>query len=88
MKLNSEYRLHRIAGEDVALKQGNGGADLTRIVSMNKTALFLYNTFCDKDFSLEDLKSLLVSNYGLSMEKAAEDAQKWINSLKECGMIK
>lgn len=88
MKFNPEYRLHHIAGEDVALRQGDGGTDLTRIVQMNKTSLSLYNTFKGSDFSLEDVAHCLVSTYDLSEERAAEDAAKWVESLKNCGMIR
>jgi len=88
MKLNNEYRLHAIAGERVALRQGRSGADLTRIVSMNGTSVALYEAFCGRDsFSEEEVRDALVSSFGISEERAAEDARKWIESLKACNMI-
>ena len=87
MKINSNYKLREIAGETIIVNQGKEGVNMTRIISLNKSARFLYESLSDREFGVEDAAKLLMERYGLEREKALEDAQKWVDCLKECGVL-
>ena len=87
MKLNNNYILREIAGEKVVVKQGTYGVDLTKIISFNESAAALWENFCGKDFAADDASAFLVERYGITAERAAADAQLWIEKLKDCGAI-
>lgn len=87
MKINHWCKLREIAGEHIIVNQGMQGVDLTKIISMNKSACFLFEQLQGKDFEIEDAAALLADKYGISAEKAAEDARKWIEALKKCKVI-
>ena len=88
MKINSNYKLRSIAGETIVVNQGTTGTDMTRIISLNASAKLLYEQLLDKEFTLEDAAKVLVNTYGISIEQALEDAEKWADALRKCGVIR
>lgn len=87
MKINSNYKLRSIAGETIVVNQGTTGTDMTRIISLNASAKLLYEQLLGKEFTLEDAAKVLVDTYGISIELALEDAEKWADALRKCGVI-
>lgn len=83
MKINSNYKLREIAGENIIVKQGAKTLDFTRIITLNKSAKLLYEQLQGKDFELEDAASILETTYGISHEQAMSGATKWIDELRE-----
>jgi hypothetical protein len=41
----------------------------------------------EEDFELEDVAQVLMENYGITPEMASADAAKWVDGLKNCGII-
>lgn len=87
MKINPEFRLREIAGETVIVHQGVAGADLTRIISLNKSARLLYEQLCAQDFAIGDVAKILVDTYGIDLNQAQKDAEAWVDALKKCMVI-
>lgn len=87
MKISGKYKLRQMAGENVVIKHGEYGGDMTKIISLNSTSLFLWNRFYGKEFSTFDIADALKHEYGISETTAVNDAQNWCRSLKECGLI-
>jgi hypothetical protein len=87
MKIKSEYKLREVAGETIIVNQGTIGVDMTRIISLNSSAKLLFQELSGKDFELEDVAQVLVVNYGITPEMASADAAKWVDGLKNCGII-
>lgn len=87
MRIKSEYKLREVAGETIIVNQGTIGVDMTRIISLNSSAKLLFQELSGKDFELDDVAQVLVNHYGISPEMASEDAAKWVNGLKGCGII-
>lgn len=87
MKINPQYKIRQIAGEHIVVKQGTTSVDMTRIISLNSSALLLYQELADKEFSIEDAAQVLIDTYGIDSEKAMTDVSAWANALKECSII-
>ena len=87
MKLNPNYKIRKIATLTVVVNQGATNINLTRLISLNKSARFLYESLADKEFVVEDAAMLLMEKYGIDHERALRDAQKWVDCVKECGLI-
>ena len=87
MKIAPNYKLRSIAGENIVVNQGTTGTDMTRIISLNASAKLLYEQLLGKEFTLEDAAKVLVDTYGISIELALEDAKKWADALRKCGVI-
>ena len=43
MKLSSKFKVRSIAGENVIIKQGKFGADMTKIISLGSLTLAKFN---------------------------------------------
>ena len=87
MKFKEGYKVRSIAGENVIIKQGRFGADMTRVISLNETSLFLWNELQGKEFEIEDVINTLTENYDVAREVAATDAERWIAMLNECDLV-
>ena len=86
MKIKEQYKVREMAGEHVIIMQGKHGSDLTKIISLNDSALYLWGELSGKEFDVESVVELLVERYGIDCELATQDATRWIEKLVECGI--
>ncbi|MBQ2374711.1 MAG: PqqD family protein [Alistipes sp.] len=87
MKIKQQYQVRNIAGENVVILQGRYGADLTRIITLNESALLLWNGVVGSDFSIQDLVAILQQNYDVDAATAQRDSELWVEKMKECKLI-
>ena len=87
MRIKSTYKVRKVAGENLVVGQGRLNADMTKVISLNDTAVLLWNELADKDFTCEDAANVLVVHYGIEQERAMTDAAKWIEKMQGCGII-
>lgn len=87
MKIKDIYKVREIAGENLVVEQGKLQSDMTKVISLNASALLLWNTLKGSDFTLEDAAQVLVKQYGIDNDRATADAQKWVDALTKCGVI-
>ena len=87
MSINPKFKHREMAGETIIVIQGQTGADLTRIISLNKSARRLYEQLSDKEFTLEDTAKVLTDTYGIDGQQALKDATVWVEALKKCKVI-
>ena len=87
MRINPNYKIREIAGETIVVNQGIANVDTTRIISLNASARLLYQALAEQDFTMEDAAKMLMETYGICEEQALKDAEKWVEPLKQCGVI-
>ena len=87
MRINQEYKVREILGDNVVVMLGRYGVDMTKIISLNESALMLWNALYDKEFEAKDVVALLLDRYEVEESQAKADAQKCIDTLKECKLI-
>ena len=87
MKIKDSYKLRKIAGENLVVEQGRLNADMTKVISLNETAVQLWDALSARDFTQDEVADVLVSTYNISKEQALTDAKKWIDALVKCGII-
>lgn len=87
MRIEPSFKLRDIAGEIIVVNQGKIDKDMTRIISLNASAKYLFETLQGEDFLLEEVAQTLVDKYGISLEKAKNDASVWVDALKRCSII-
>lgn len=83
MKIDSKAKVRDIAGEKVVIMQGRLGADLTRIIQLNGSSVWLLEQLADRDFEVADVVGLLTSCYDVDEQTATTDAAKWVEQLRE-----
>ncbi len=87
MKLKNNCIIREISGEKVIIIQGDTGVNLTRVVSLNRTAELLWNRFSEIEFNSSDLAEYLTENFGIEYETAHRDSIKWITKMRDAGLI-
>ncbi len=87
MKIKSQYKVRHVADEDIILVQGRNPGDMTTVIALNETSLFLWNQLKDRDFELSDVTELLMRHYDVEYETAWKDAESWVTKLQENNII-
>lgn len=87
MKIKEAYKVRQIAGENLIVQQGQMHADMTKIISLNDTALLLWQQLQHHDFTVDDVAQILIDTYAIPQQQALADAQQWIDSLAQCHII-
>ena len=87
MKIDSKFKVRNIADENLLIMQSGQHTNMTKVISLNATALQLFNVFSDKDFELEEVVQFLLDTYGIESDLAQKDAASWIGKLTEAGVI-
>ena len=87
MKIKAQYKVREMAGEHVVIMQGRHGKDLTKIISLNASALYLWREVEGKEFDVVRIANLLEEYYGIDDVVAQRDAQRWVEKLDECGLL-
>lgn len=84
MKLSSGFRMRRLGAEHIVTAEGAGQVNFNKMISLNSSAAYLWQSVEDKEFTVEDLADLLVEKYEIDRETALRDsavlAEKWIEA--------
>ncbi len=88
MKIDKQFKVRTIAGSAVIVAQGQYGADASKVITLNKTSVWLWEKFAElENFNQEDVKQALIDQYGIGEALASKDADSWISILTENNII-
>lgn len=87
MKIKSGFELREVCGEFVIVSHGIENIDFSKIISLNESAAYLWKSLVDKDFTVEDMTTLLTSEYEVTKDVAHADAERMANQWKEIGLV-
>lgn len=87
MKILPKYKVRRVADENVVLVQGRNAGDMTSVIALNDTSLYLWNELYGKDFELQDVVRLLTARFDVDEPTAARDAEDWLSTLREKSVV-
>ena len=88
MKIDTSKKIREVAGEHIVIMQDKGVSDMTKVVALNESALFLYEKLTNRDFELPDIVQILVDEYEVDEATAAADAEAWVKNMGEHGLLK
>lgn len=82
MKIIDGFVLRPLGDEFIVTGEGPEQVNFNKMVSLNASAAFLWNGVKGRDFSVDDLKDLLLGEYEVDEATASKDAaaiaEKWI----------
>lgn len=87
MRIKQGYKVREIAGENVVVMPRVNGVDFTRIISLNDSALVLWQALEGSDFTVEDVTKVLTSNFEVDVTTAQRDAAQWVKRMQECELV-
>lgn len=93
MRTKKGFRVNEICGSHVIVAEGKENIDFSDIISLNDSALLLWNSIDGKDFTIDDLADILVNNYEIDDDTplpraiALKDAQELVDQWLNAGII-
>ncbi|MCF2615270.1 PqqD family protein [Leyella stercorea] len=87
MKIKKGFVLKDICGESIIVAEGKENIDFTKIISMNESSAFLWESVMDKEFDAETLKHLLCEEYDVDDATAENDAKALLDSWIEAEIV-
>ena len=87
MKIDNTYKVRQVAGESLVLVQPRQGEEMTKVVALNETSVFLWDSLVDKDFVVDDAVALLLERYDVDRETATRDVKRWVELMRGAGII-
>ena len=87
MKIKSDYKVRKIAGESVIVRMGVQNVKMTSIISLNSTSEWLWEQLQNEPFDADKVADLLTAEYEVEREVALVDAAKWIEMLRSANLV-
>lgn len=88
MRLKDGLILREVAGQYVIVPTGKRVREVTNIVYISASAAYLWDYMKDHEFEKDDLVKRVMEHYtGVTEEKAAEDIDKFLNTLSNNSIL-
>lgn len=87
MKIIDGFRLRDVMGQATVIGEGVAQVNFNKLVTLNESAAYLWESVDGKEFDVETLASLLVERYGIDQELAVKDAETISSRWKEIGLV-
>ena len=87
MKQKQGFVLRTICGENMIVAEGKENMDFSNIISMNESSAIIWKELSNKDFTVEDMANILISEYEVSFETALSDCKLLAQQWKDAGII-
>lgn len=83
MKISENVKVRQVAGENVVIMPGEKGTDMTNVVALNESAMFLYEALKGSVFEINDVVRMLMDEYDVDFAMAQDDAREWIAQMQK-----
>lgn len=87
MRTKKGFNLRNVCGENIIVAEGVDNIDFSRIISLNESAAYLWKKVQDKDFTAEDLTSLLLDEYDVDEQTAKQDAETLLKQWQKAEIV-
>lgn len=87
MKIKEGFQLREVCGEYVVVAYGMKNIDFSKVINLNESAADMWKAVVGREFTVEDLKNVLLDTYNVSEEQAFADAQRVAAEWKEIGLV-
>lgn len=87
MRILPRYKVRDVAGEDIVMVQGRNPGDMTTVIALNETSLYLWNNLYGREFEQGDVARLLTERYDVDESTAMKDSSEWIATLQEHNIL-
>ena len=79
--------MRKLGKEYIVVPESGGLVNFNRMVSFNDTAARLWEAVSGKEFTVEDLKGLILSKYDTDEDTARADAVRLAREWTEAGLV-
>ena len=87
MKIKKGFEVRNICGENIIIAHGKENIDFTKVVTLNESAVLLWNKVVDAEFEEKELVDVLLEEYEVEPSQAIADVKSLVASWKEAGLV-
>lgn len=87
MRIIEGFRLRNVMGQATIVGEGVGQIDFNKLITLNDSAAYLWQSVEGKEFDVQTLANLLVDKYGIDQDTALTDAKAIANKWIEIGVV-
>ena len=87
MRIKEGFTLRTICGEHIVIGEGLAQVNFNKMLTLNGSAAYLWEQLTGRDFTAQDMASLLQEKYEVGAERALDDAGKLLDVWKEQGVV-
>lgn len=87
MKIKEGFILRAMLGEHIVVGEGLAQVNFNKMLSLNESAAYLWESVSGKEFTREDLVKLLLDRYEVSEEQATADVDKLLSVWTAEGVV-
>lgn len=87
MRIIEGFRLRNVMGQATIVGEGVGQIDFNKLITLNDSAAYLWQSVEGKEFDVQTLANLLVDKYGIDQDTALIDAKAIANKWIEIGVV-
>ena len=87
MKIIEGFRLRKLGKEHIVVGEGLAQVNFNKMVSLNESAAYLWESVEGRDFTVADLTALLLDRYEVEADVAERDAAALASAWVEAGIV-
>ena len=87
MRLNSQLKLYHVGSKYFIVDPGEANVDLSYILTLSRPAAFLWETFREREFTVEMMADSLCQHFDVEQSVAIEDIKKMLEQWKTYGIM-
>lgn len=87
MKTKTGLELRELCGEKVIVAEEAMNVDFSRVVHLNESAAFLWETLSGREFTESDMADLLCREYRVERSDALADCRELTVRWREAGIV-
>lgn len=87
MRRNKNIVMRTVCGAPFLIREGDANVEMDKIITLNETAAWLWETMGGGDFTPEMPAEKLVAEYDVTKEDARRDVSAFISNLQEHGCL-
>ena len=87
MRIKPGLKLRQIDNDYLVVDPDKDNIDFTHIYQMSDAAAYLWETFCEKDFTVEMMKNALCEAYDVEPEVAVRDVEDMLGQWEAFGLL-
>jgi hypothetical protein len=87
MRIIEGFRLRDVLGQATIVGEGVEQIDFNKLITLNDSAAYLWQSVEGKEFDMQTLANSLVDKYGIDQDTALTDAKAIANKWIEIGVV-
>lgn len=79
--------MRRVGQENVLISSSDKNVNVSRLITLNETACFLYSALLERDFEVSDAVRIICEHYDVDASVAEADVRELLDTFRKAGIL-